>query len=134
MAVQLGGTGQSSTDRLAAAALRTRDRHEKLLLLRMIEVCDAIVERAPELAKATGFVDMWSAAATMTPVSLLASGQPLVDAWVGTAERLVRFGILERYPHAHPARHLKACSRVLLSSRAEPRERTGGEFNIVATQ
>ena len=130
MAVQLGGTGQSSTDRLVATALRTRDRHEKLLLLRMIEVCDAIVERAPELAKATGFVDMWSAAATMAPVSLLASGQPLVDAWVGTAERLVRFGILERYPHAHPARHLKAFCRVLLSSRANSRERTGGEFNM----
>jgi hypothetical protein len=112
-----------------------RARYEKQLILRLVQVCDTIVSDAPELATRTNFSDLWSIAMTVTSQGLvLASHQPLLDAWVSTAERLVRNGIHKRYPDAHPARHLKNFARVLLSWAAYLPDGTKGEISIVGPQ
>jgi hypothetical protein len=112
-----------------------RARYEKQLILRLVQVCDAIVSDTPDLAQRTNFSGLWSSAMNVPSQGLiLASRQPLLDAWVSTTERLVRNGIHKRYPDAHPARHLKSFSGVLLSWAAYLPDKTRGEISVVGPQ
>lgn len=113
----------------------TRSRYEKQLILRLVQVCDSIIAEAPDLADVTNFERLWSAAIRVSPLGLVrASRQPLLDAWISTAERLVRYGIHKSYPEAHPARHLKNFARVVLSWAPYLPDYTRGEIRIVGQQ
>lgn len=92
------------------------DRFDKLLLLRLIQACETLISESTELTEATGFSDLWAAAKGIAPQGLARVSQhPLAHAWVSTTETLLKHGIHTRYPLAHPTRHLKDFSRLVLS-------------------
>ncbi|HEU4710005.1 MAG TPA: hypothetical protein VFS76_00495 [Pyrinomonadaceae bacterium] len=97
-------------------AKQIADRFDKLTLLRLINVCESFIDDSAELADSTGFSDLWVNFSGIAPEALARIARhPLTYAWVFTAETLLKNGIHQRYPEAHPARHLKDFSRLLLS-------------------
>jgi hypothetical protein len=120
--------------RLPDAAL-IRARYEKQLILRLSHLCETIIAEAPEIAHRTNFIQSWETARTVTSQGLvLASRQPLLDAWVSTGEWLVRYGIHVRYPDAHPARHLRHFARIVLSWASNLPDKTSGYIAIAGPQ
>lgn len=97
-------------------AKQIADRFDKLTLLRLINVCESFISESAELADSTGFSDQWSNFSGIAPEALAhIARHPLTYAWVFTAETILKNGIHERYPAAHPARHLRDFSRLMLS-------------------
>lgn len=97
-------------------AKQIADRFDKLTLLRLINVCESFIDESAELAKSTGFSDLWANFSGIAPEALARIARhPLTYAWVFTGETLLKNGIHQRYPEAHPARHLKDFNRLLLS-------------------
>jgi hypothetical protein len=91
-------------------------RYEKLLLFRLLQLAERLSSDNPELVSRTGFTENWALVKRLVPGTLLHMvRQPLLDAWVYTAECIVRRGLHVRYPKAHPSRHLKDFSRLVLS-------------------
>jgi hypothetical protein len=112
-----------------------RARYEKQLILRLSHVCETIIAEAPEIAHRTNFIQSWENARTLTSQGLvLASRQPLLDAWVSSAEWLVRYGLHLRYPDAHPARHLKQFARIVLSWAPNLPDKTSGHIAVAGPQ
>jgi hypothetical protein len=92
------------------------ERYEKLLLARLIDVAERLDALCPDLVEATGFRAQWSIVESLSGQALArAVRQPLLDAWVRSAERLWGLGLFQRYPEAHPGRHLREFSRLVLS-------------------
>lgn len=110
-------------------------RFDKLLILRLSQICRIVIGDAPRLADRTGFAHLWSLAGGLSASGLaLAARQPLVCAWVSSLEEMVRNGIHERYPDAHPSRHLKDFARLSLSWASHLPEGCGSRFHMAGRQ
>lgn len=116
------------TERLANVVIC----YEKFLAVRLAKVAEALTAQAPELCHASGFLDSWRVARSMQG-GLLARAvrQPMLDAWVKTAERLLEIGVHEHYPHAHFVRHLKDFARLVLSWASAAPEGAEGRVNLL---
>jgi hypothetical protein len=115
----------SSSSRAASLAAR----FDKLLLFRLSQIGRIVTNDAPQLAERTGFADVWFMAGGLSAAGLaLAARQPLVHAWVSSMEEMVRNGIHERYPDAHPSRQLKDFARVVLSWASHLPDACGGRI------
>jgi len=92
------------------------ERYEKLLVLRLVDLSHEILEAHSTLAEDTAFDAMWDVASRIAPKGLLlASRMPALAEWVSSGERLIRNGVYDRYPDAHPKRHLRDFSYLLAS-------------------
>lgn len=113
-------------------AERIADYHEKLLVLRLVQVADAFREDAPGLSAQTGFSEAWSAVESWPAGALQdAVRQPLLDRWVSTAERLVAAGVHRRYPGSHPSRHLRNFSLLALSWASKAPDGAAGRVQLL---
>ncbi len=97
-------------------AARVVGLYEKLLVLRLVHLAQSLGSEVPERPERARFVDRWSSLERMNPEGLQrAARDPHLTAWVATGEELIRNGIYQRYPDAHPKRHLDGFGRLLLS-------------------
>jgi hypothetical protein len=104
--------------------------YQKLLAFRLTYVANAFLTECAELAEATGFTANWFLLNRL-PRGMLAEALrcPLLDQWVACAERLIQHRAHLLYPHAHPQRHLKEFSEVVLSLADVLPEGESGEAN-----
>ncbi len=119
-------------DSPAAAASPVVFRYERLLAFRLIDAARRLREEAPELCAQTAFLDNWRAVEQSSAEFLFRLvGQPILDGWVQTARALLSVGAHKRYPSAHPSRHLKDFSRLLLSWASDMPEGFEGEVELL---
>lgn len=105
--------------------------YEKLLILRLAHLARTLSAAAAERPERARFVERWSSLERMNPAGLhRASRDPHLAAWVVTGEELIRNGIYQRYPDAHPKRHLDAFGRLLLSWAAQLPDGSHGQVDL----
>ena len=112
-------------------AARVVGLYEKLLVLRLAHLAQSLGSEVSERPERARFVDRWSSLERMNPEGLhRAARDPHLTAWVATGEELIRNGIYQRYPDAHPKRHLDSFGRLVLSWAQQLPDGSNGQVEL----
>ena len=108
-------------------------RFERLLPFRLIAVADALQAEAPPSSAKDAFLDAWSVAEGLQPGAIATAARHHgLAMWLSTAEILFRSGVFKRYPRAHPARHLRDFSVLVVGWAAEAVPGVSGYVDLSA--